>query len=169
MLIHWTLPVKRTLKTKQELVPEDHVLLTPFVKADEKVIGKTRTNVSWLRRTEYISSEGRVFGKAKYVHTNTVKRNLLKPGNHRAQKAKELSAEVLEDDSLESRIRAIEQSFVFANKTSLLSLKHPTNPSITAQEIFPVFPDFEFWPNQYTLASYDMDPMSKEFSRSGQV
>jgi hypothetical protein len=25
-------------------------------------------------------------------------------------------------------------------------------------EILPVFPDFEFWPNVYTLAAFDEDP-----------
>jgi RNA polymerase II-associated factor 1 len=87
---------------------------------------------------------------------------------NRKEKEKEIPSHT-QDDSLEARIRAIEQSFNSATRSSLLNLKHPTNPSLTAAEIFPVFPDFEHWPNQYCLASFDMDPLSKDFARSSDV
>ena len=56
--------VKRTPKSKQELDPHDWILLTPHTKASEvKSTSKARPSVPWLRRTEYISSEGKQFGR----------------------------------------------------------------------------------------------------------
>lgn len=37
---------------------------------------------------------------------------------------------------------------------------HPTNPTLRAVEILPVFPDFTLWPNMYTEVVFDSDPVS---------
>ena len=50
----------------------------------------------------------------------------------------------------------MENTFIAAEKVQLSDLKHPAG--LKAMEILPVFPDFEFWPNLYTLAAFDEDP-----------
>lgn len=37
---------------------------------------------------------------------------------------------------------------------------HPTNPTLRAVEILPVFPDFTLWPNMYTEVVFDSDPVT---------
>ncbi|KAF9187015.1 hypothetical protein BGZ49_004121, partial [Haplosporangium sp. Z 27] len=100
--------------------------------------------VSWLRRTEYISSETPTgAGKGAYKES-TRKKN------------------VVVDNSREGQISAIEKTFERFSKTSeekfLAGLKHPTNPGLTAVESLPVFPDFSIWGNDYTLVTFDVDP-----------
>ena len=63
----------------------------------------------------------------------------------------------------------IEHSFVAAARANISTIKHPTNPDLTATEMFPVFPDFEFWPNSYSLVSFDADPVSTGFEKIEKV
>ena len=66
--------VKRVAKSKKEIDPKDLVFLTPKGSSDTQ---KSRPIVPWLRRTEYVSSENRQYGKAsttakaKYALQNT--------------------------------------------------------------------------------------------------
>ncbi|KAF9430250.1 hypothetical protein BGZ76_000905 [Entomortierella beljakovae] len=101
--------------------------------------------VSWLRRTEYISSETPT-GAGKGA------------GKESGRKKK-----VVVDDSREGQIAAIEKTFErFAKASSeekfLTGLRHPTKPELTAVESLPVFPDFSIWGNDYTLVTFDVDP-----------
>ncbi|KAF9105614.1 hypothetical protein BGX27_009547 [Mortierella sp. AM989] len=101
--------------------------------------------VSWLRRTEYISSETPT-GAGKGAYKETTKKK-----------------SVFVDKSREGQIAAIEKTFQRFSKTSseekfLAGLKHPTNPGLTAVESLPVFPDFSIWGNDYTLVTFDVDP-----------
>ncbi|KAI8902588.1 RNA polymerase II-associated [Globomyces pollinis-pini] len=65
------------------------------------------------------------------------------------------------DLSFENQVNFIKNSFDLAKKADLKSLKHPKNPELTATEIFPIFPDFEFWSTPYFLSTYDQDPINK--------
>lgn len=56
--------VKRVAKSKKEIDPKDLVLLTPKGSSD---VQKSRPIVPWLRRTEYVSSESKQYGKASTV------------------------------------------------------------------------------------------------------
>ena len=62
-----------------------------------------------------------------------------------------MSAEQDEQDQIDE----INNSFIQANSITLSKLKHPTNPKLTAVEMVPIFPDFEFWPNSLALATFD--------------
>ncbi|KAF9540162.1 hypothetical protein EC957_004601 [Mortierella hygrophila] len=112
-------------------------------------------NVSWLRRTEYISSETPTgAGKGAYKDTSSRKDAMVV------------------DNSREGQITAIEKTFQrFMKKADrisparsmtedefLASLKHPTKPGVTAVESLPIFPDFNIWGNSYTLVTFDVDP-----------
>lgn len=59
-------------------------------------------------------------------------------------------------DIIEKGRERVEHTFTAAAKVQLSDLKHPAG--LKATEILPVFPDFEFWPNVYTLAAFDEDP-----------
>ncbi|KAF9291667.1 hypothetical protein BGZ68_002989 [Mortierella alpina] len=112
--------------------------------------------VSWLRRTEYISSETPTgAGKGAYKDTGAKRKTLAV------------------DSSREGQIAAIENTFERFLKKSpsssspsqpcseeefLASLKHPSKPGVKAVESFPVFPDFSIWGNAYTLVTFDVDP-----------
>ncbi|KAG0326792.1 hypothetical protein BGZ99_008995 [Dissophora globulifera] len=112
--------------------------------------------VSWLRRTEYISSEtptGAGKGAGKDV-----------------DRKKKMNV----DNSREGQIAAIEKTFErffkskegssgrsssqFSEEKFLAGLRHPTNPDLKAVESLPVFPDFSIWGNAYTLVTFDVDP-----------
>ncbi|KAI1302176.1 hypothetical protein EDD11_005641 [Mortierella claussenii] len=107
--------------------------------------------VSWLRRTEYISSETPTgAGKGAYKETTKKKR-------------------IEVDNSREGQIRAIEKTFerfsrrsdgslISSEQQFLAGLKHPTKPGVTAVESLPIFPDFSIWGNDYTLVTFDVDP-----------
>ncbi len=61
--------------------------------------------------------------------------------------------------TVDEHIDRIEKSFSAAQQINLASLKHPKNKDLHALEVFPIFPDFENWPNPYFLASYDEHPL----------
>ena len=73
------------------------------------------------------------------------------------------------DRSRKGQIQCIEHTFDSCQQANLHNLKHPTNPNLTATEIFPIFPDFEFWPNPYSLATFDSDPLAKGFENVKKV
>ncbi|KAF9082358.1 hypothetical protein BGX23_012534 [Mortierella sp. AD031] len=124
-------------------------------------------NVSWLRRTEYISSETPTgAGKGAYKEAPVRKAN------------------VVVDNSREGQIAAIEKTFqrfmkkadrisgarALTEEEFLASLKHPTKPGVTAVESLPIFPDFNIWGNSYTLVTFDVDPeISNERSVQAQA
>ncbi|KAG0056385.1 hypothetical protein BGZ83_005301 [Gryganskiella cystojenkinii] len=106
--------------------------------------------VSWLRRTEYISSETPT-GAGKGANKDPT-----------ARKHK-----MVVDSSREGQIAAIGKTFERFLKKSpgadpeqefLAGLKHPTKPELKAVESVPVFPDFSIWGNAYTLVTFDVDP-----------
>ncbi|KAG0087387.1 hypothetical protein BGZ93_010993 [Podila epicladia] len=118
------------------------------------MLSRSRTPaVSWLRRTEYISSETPTgAGKGAGKDSGARRRN------------------VAVDNTREGQIAAIEKTFErFLKKSDkgsspvseddfLSSLKHPTKPDLKAVESIPVYPDFSIWGNSYTLVTFDVDP-----------
>ncbi|KAF9185748.1 RNA polymerase-associated factor [Haplosporangium sp. Z 767] len=116
---------------------------------------KTLPNVSWLRRTEYISSETPT-GAGKGAYKNALNKKKVE----------------VADTSREGQIAAIEKTFQrfmkksdsssspepLSEKEFLASLKHPSKPGVTAVESLPVLPDFSIWGNAYTLVTFDVDP-----------
>jgi hypothetical protein len=58
--------VKRVAKSKKEIDQRDLVFLTPKGSSD---VQKSRPVVPWLRRTEYVSTESKQYGKASTLST----------------------------------------------------------------------------------------------------
>lgn len=105
-----------------------------------------RPEVTWLRRTEYISSE---FGK-------TAKKTQAETGNatiaHTRQNIKLETAEDL--------VECIEDGF---EPYPLDKLVHPTNPELQAVESMPIFPALDMLPQlsgltSFTQCLFDVDP-----------
>ncbi|KAF8317776.1 RNA polymerase II-associated [Cantharellus anzutake] len=97
------------------------------------------TNVSWLRRTEYISSIPSTRASSAY-----------EPKPHE---------EPLPDVSHATQIADIEASFRNASISSDLStLRHPSKPHLRAVDTFEVLPDTRLWANAYDLVRFSERP-----------
>ncbi|KAJ3088239.1 hypothetical protein HK102_009194 [Quaeritorhiza haematococci] len=146
-------PDERLEPNPEALDPEDRALLVrPPDQTAAKTISRPRPIVPWLRRTEYISAEtSRTTGtKSESVETK-MGISIMKDKNMTK----------LMDRSREGQIRAIEHTFEYvADKEKLQAIKHPTDKSLKVAEVFPVFPDWELWSNEYTHAFFDADPIA---------
>ncbi|KAJ3510057.1 hypothetical protein NLJ89_g4888 [Agrocybe chaxingu] len=99
---------------------------------------RANANVSWLRKTEYISRD-------------STQRNGIQEPKH------VVSAPI--DVSRNAQLRDIEASFVASNENfSLESLRHPNKPNVTAVESYPILPDADIWANQYDLFRFSERP-----------
>lgn len=95
--------------------------------------------VSWLRKTEYISKEG--------VNRAPISHDLIRANEHTV------------DVSHAGQIKDIEASFeASGEKFDLSSLKHPNKPNVTAVESYEVLPDIEIWANEYDLFRFSERP-----------
>jgi RNA polymerase II-associated factor 1 len=105
-------------------------------------------NVSWLRRTEYISSE-----LGRYGLSND--KSEIKIG---ASIKKLMKEEDLYRDR-DSQISAIEKTFE-DSKEALET--HHSKPGVTKVADYPVFPDFKLWAHPYAQVIFDADPAPKD-------
>ncbi|THH05412.1 hypothetical protein EW145_g4810 [Phellinidium pouzarii] len=95
--------------------------------------------VSWLRKTEYISSA--------VSKTPT--------SSHDSRRTNEDTTVV--DISRAAQIRDVEASFS-GGSFNLASLKHPNKPGITAVESYEILPDADIWANAYDLFRFSERP-----------
>lgn len=124
----------------EKLLEED--ILTP---QDSKRSRHHARSVSWLRRTEYISTEQTRF------QPQTMDKVEAKVGY---SIKKNLKNETLYMDR-ESQIKAIEKTF----DDSLKPIeKHYSKPNVTAVEVLSVFPDFNLWKYPCAQVIFDSDP-----------
>lgn len=87
-------------------------------------------NVTWLRRTEYLSAEQR---------------------KQRGADAKHATPQL--DTSRPAQIERIEQGFAAAN-TPLSSLSHPSKPGVHAVDAYEVLPDPETWATSFQIIRF---------------
>ncbi|GAA5906162.1 hypothetical protein JCM6882_006063 [Rhodosporidiobolus microsporus] len=111
-----------------------------------------KVDVSWLRRTEYLSSEA---AAAKPVLGNgTPKRAQL---------------DAFDPNDRDARAKTISATFDAAH-VPLSQLRHPMKPGVTAVEAFDLLPDSDLWANEYDLVRFGEDPgekMANELPRLG--
>ncbi|GAA6021674.1 hypothetical protein JCM10207_008109 [Rhodosporidiobolus poonsookiae] len=105
-----------------------------------------KVDVSWLRRTEYLSSEAAT--KPLQVLNGTPKRQ---------------RRDSIDPDDRDGRAQAIAATFDAAH-IPLAELRHPTKPNVTAVEAFEVLPDADLWANEYDLVRFGEDPADKNMS-----
>lgn len=97
------------------------------------------TSVSWLRKTEYISTEYNRFTQKSDKHETKV-----------GFKLKQIMREEDLYKDRDSQIKAIEKTF--ENAKSNIA-KHYSKPGVTPVEILPVFPDFDLWKHPFAQVS----------------
>ncbi|XP_785518.3 RNA polymerase II-associated factor 1 homolog [Strongylocentrotus purpuratus] len=146
-------------------IPEEHVELDP---ADEKLLeeeiatpGDSKRSrqhsktVSWLRKTEYISSE---YNRSQHSKDKIE----TKVGHHLK---KQFTEENLYKDR-SNQISAIQKTFEDAKKPIET---HYSKPHVTPVEILPVFPDFETWIHPCAQVIFDSDPALRDKSSHQQL
>lgn len=139
------------LDTADEKLLEEEVA-TP---QDSKRSIQHRKNVSWMRKTEYISTEYNRFTPQAGAEA--------KIGAGSARKR------FKEDDiykDRESQLQAIESSFQQAKEPIE---KHYSKPGVIPVEILPFFPDFDMWIHPCAQVIFDSDPAPQGKSTSVQT
>jgi hypothetical protein len=118
------------------LAAEDEALAKPLDEKEGTTKGQ-RTEVTWLRRTEYLSAETKGLKNSPSLTNMVPLQSQLKLENK------------------EDVIQAIERSFVCSPQ--LDKLCHPNNPSATAVSMTPIFPG-EGEPETFAQCTFDADP-----------
>jgi hypothetical protein len=128
-------------KMNEYLAAEDEVLVKSVDTKDKdlKEGGQRgqRTEVTWLRRTEYLSTETKSIKNMPSLSNITPVPTQVKLENK------------------EDVIQAIERSFVFS--PNLETLQHPNNPSLKAVSMTPIFPS-SGEPENFAQCTFDADP-----------
>ncbi|XP_031333413.1 RNA polymerase II-associated factor 1 homolog [Photinus pyralis] len=124
----------------EKLLEED--ILTP---QDSKRSRHHARSVSWLRRTEYISTEQTRF------QPQTMDKVEAKVGY---SIKKNLKNETLYMDR-DSQIKAIEKTF---EDSKIAIEKHYSKPNVVPIEVLPIYPDFKLWKYPCAQVIFDSDP-----------
>ncbi|XP_057316702.1 RNA polymerase II-associated factor 1 homolog isoform X1 [Hydractinia symbiolongicarpus] len=140
-------PETYDIDVNAELDPSDERLLEEELapQADQKRHRQHTKTVSWLRKTEYISTEYN-----RFQTSNEMAEKQIAFG----QKKKSKGAIDLYKDR-DSQIEAIEASFEAAKKPIT---QHFSNPRLKPVEILPFFPDFQFWHMPCAHVIFDTEP-----------
>ncbi|KKA30347.1 hypothetical protein TD95_001021 [Thielaviopsis punctulata] len=119
------------------LHPRDRALLRPLNSMGAPK--PAETNVSFLRRTEYISSSTR-------IHTGSEAAK-KKSGPLPFEKKRRIPSE--DDDSPAAIRRKIDKSFEFAEayRKAPHTVKHPENRNLKLVDAFPILPDLDAFPD----------------------
>ncbi|CCJ29263.1 unnamed protein product [Pneumocystis jirovecii] len=128
-----------------KLDPKDIALLKEVSSTPQR----NSTGVSFLRRTEYISSEGA--------------KNTIKTKGHDFRSVKSDDSENNKFENPEKQVEAIEAMFEDASK-DLSSFTHPHRKYLTVVDSFPVFPDIDVSDQQFLLMKFTTDPGQKTIS-----
>lgn len=138
------------IQGKNWLDPADEALLEEDLPTpqDSKRSKQHSINVSWLRRSEYISQEFNRFGvKADKIETRI------------GAGVKDL----FKDDDLykdrDSQIEAIKKTFQ-DSKTEIT--KHYSKPNVYPVDVFSLYPDFKMWQHPSAQVMFDSDPAVKD-------
>eukprot|EP00299_Pterocystis_sp_00344_P010554 c4737_g1_i1.p1 GENE.c4737_g1_i1~~c4737_g1_i1.p1 ORF type:complete len:426 (+),score=83.94 c4737_g1_i1:1-1278(+) len=124
-------------ETPPELDPLDEALLQPLVV--KKEVEAPPQQPVYIPRVEPVSSE--------YGHR-------MRPTSAVFESAATMSYFDAPHPSPAEQLRAISDSFEAAKETPV----HPTKPHLKPVSVYPVFPDFDHWANQYVQVAFDSDP-----------
>ncbi|CAJ2509826.1 Uu.00g057260.m01.CDS01 [Anthostomella pinea] len=133
--------------------PHDRALLRPL-----QTLGKPKVsepNVSFLRRTEYISSNSSKgkpdAGPLRALNPNPIKRSLKRPSPEP------------DKDSPAYVKRKIDQSFAIAaaNLKDKSRIKHPSKRNVKCVEAYPMVPDLDAFPDSgaYVTVKFTINPL----------
>jgi hypothetical protein len=102
-----------------------------------------RPVVPWLQKTKYMTGTETETPKLKIVGVETKFVLIQLLYTHFSSPIAKLQDK--KDNNREEQIKAIEETFEFAQNPPV----HPTRPDLKAEQILPVFPNEESWPNKY--------------------
>lgn len=121
-------------------------------------------NVSWLRKTEYLSRDTAMTKQASGA-ADAAYVDLLPPHSRPAAVTNAFphrrdAAEIPVDTSVLAQVLAIEATFPPAHDTAidLTTLHHPMKPEITAVESYEFLPDPALWANTYDVFRFAERP-----------
>ncbi|CAB3980556.1 RNA polymerase II-associated factor 1 homolog [Paramuricea clavata] len=128
------------------LHPIDEKLLEeePIGLTDQKRSRQHNKTVSWLRKTEYISTEYNRFQTSNEQMETKVGYSMKK---------KFQGTDVYKDR--ESQVEAIQGTFESAKRPIY---RHPSKRGIKPVDVLPVFPDFQMWSQPCAHVIFDTDP-----------
>lgn len=117
-------------------------------------------NVTWLRKTEYLSRESNQRNPISQEPCVTYSIPLTA---HAFQLTLPFRKHVVPtaavDVSRTAQLATIDASFKACNEDfDLDSLRHPNNPNLVAVESYPILPDSDIWSNQYDLFRFAERP-----------
>lgn len=148
-----------TYKVEQNAVPdkEDEKLLEEELNtpADSKRSRHHNTNVSWLRKTEYISTEYNRF--------------IQKSNKSESKVGFKIKQQMKEEDlykDRESQISAIQSTF---DRAKQKISKHYSKPGVTPVEVLPVYPDFKLWKLPFAQVLFDSDPAADKQNQDSHI
>ncbi|KAK7104711.1 RNA polymerase II-associated factor 1 homolog [Littorina saxatilis] len=119
--------------------------------SDSKRSRHHNTNVSWLRKTEYISTEYNRF--------------MQKSDKSESKVGFKMKQQMREEDlykDRDSQITAIQATFDRAKDPIT---KHYSKPGVTPVEVLPVYPDFKLWKLPFAQVLFDSDPAADRVSK----
>jgi len=114
--------------------------------------------VPWLKKTEYISTEFNRYGVSN-------ENNETKVGYNVQKKFKDDKEKIICMDR-DGQIMAINRTFEEARKAIKY---HHSKPGVKAEEVLPVFPDFDFWKMPFAQVSFDAEPVTKVANEEGKL
>jgi len=141
-----------------ELDPADEKLLEEDLapQADKKRQRQHAKTVSWLRKTEYISTEYNRFQQSSDMAETKV--------GYTNKKKNKGKVDLYKDR--DSQLEAIEASFEAAKKPIT---RHYSNPRLKPVEILPFFPDFQFWHMPCAHVIFDTEPTPRGKNKSASI
>lgn len=139
-------PDTYSMSSNVELDPADEKLLEEeiSVQPDHKRQQQHTRNVTWLRKTQYISTEFNRFQTCNDMVETTLGFNVKK-----RMKGLDLYKD------RDAQIATIDASFEAAKKPITT---HHTNPRLQPVDILPVFPDFKLWSMPCAHVIFDTEP-----------
>ncbi|KAJ3355241.1 RNA polymerase-associated factor [Entophlyctis luteolus] len=163
---------------KPVLDPKDIALLAPYAPPAPKPVtaaaaalsaAASRPIASWLRRTEYIANDTNVApsGAASASRRQALSSTATTTSQSRKLDVSSALSIPAPPRDANALIARIDDTFEAAARSFVANIKHPTNPSLTATELLPVFPDYERWPHAYFSLVFDADPVAKGVDATG--
>lgn len=125
----------------EEVAEEDKILLTaPRDGQNGNGTNLRKTNVTWLRRSEYIAQETRGVSNRK-------------EGVESKFAMSATNAKIKSYNTRQEQIAGVENTF----KQLPSNLQHPQTKA-KAKKIIPLLPDMECWENIYTIGQFNTEP-----------
>lgn len=143
------------LDPKAELHPLDEALLADASAGSKRPGARGRpqihskVHIPWLRKTTYLSTENKGFGKAGGGGENKVLGRMINEDD-----------DIMLEQTREEQLAAIDKTFTMAGQMS--QIRHPVNPNLSIKSVQPLLPDFDNWGKDFCQGTFDVDPSSNQ-------